>query len=435
MVDVLILYEHKAREIENCALLSVELERRGYKVKVESIYSPFKYFINPKVVITPHLYNEQQLIGFCKNIWMNNNCIIELQYEQMLAKNTLIDDIHNPKGQAKFAEHIAWGEAQAERYLKCGIAPQYIHKVGSISMDLLRDEFNDYYLSKKEIGKKYGIDESKQWILFVSTFCLINYSNEEIEKYQKDDPNTILFAELGKKSYYVVMKWLEEACKANPDKYFIYRPHPIERPDPLLKSMVQSLPNFKCIGDMTMRQWAKVSDKIYNWYSTSMSDILFVGKSCGLLRPVPIPEELDLDIFDDLHRITTKAEFLESVDNMSPPPEAVIKNLEYNFCNGKGRMAYLQIVDLCESFIRGEKDGYNFDYGKSVFNLKNSSNLTQMVKEYMYIPFWSFVNLFKIENVPCLPERWNSLLKLFKKDVYGISRDLQDYKKRFESIL
>ena len=86
MLDVLILYEHRKREIENCALLLEELSYRGYKVRIESIFSPWKYFRNPKVLVVPHLYNEDQLIHFAKNIWLNNTNILSLQYEQVLSK-------------------------------------------------------------------------------------------------------------------------------------------------------------------------------------------------------------------------------------------------------------------------------------------------------------------------------------------------------------
>ena len=47
MVDVLILYEHRAREIENSCLLACELRRRGYKVQICNIYSEEKYFVAP----------------------------------------------------------------------------------------------------------------------------------------------------------------------------------------------------------------------------------------------------------------------------------------------------------------------------------------------------------------------------------------------------
>ena len=109
MIDILILFENHSREMENVALLATELEYRGYKVKVMNIRTPMKYFVKTKVLIVPHLYNEDQLIRFCKNFWKNNTCIISLQYEQILNKEMGIDDIHFPKGQAIYAHHIAWG--------------------------------------------------------------------------------------------------------------------------------------------------------------------------------------------------------------------------------------------------------------------------------------------------------------------------------------
>lgn len=66
MIDILILFENHSREMENVALLATELEYRGYKVKVMNIRTPMKYFVKTKVLIVPHLYNEDQLIRFVK---------------------------------------------------------------------------------------------------------------------------------------------------------------------------------------------------------------------------------------------------------------------------------------------------------------------------------------------------------------------------------
>lgn len=166
MIDILILFENHSREMENVALLATELEYRGYKVKVMNIRTPMKYFVKTKVLIVPHLYNEDQLIRFCKNFWKNNTCIISLQYEQILNKEMGIDDIHFPKGQAIYAHHIAWGKSQVDRYKMCGIKQNHIHQTGSMAMDLFRPAFESYFMSKEEVGKK------SVWIRKRNGFCL-----------------------------------------------------------------------------------------------------------------------------------------------------------------------------------------------------------------------------------------------------------------------
>ena len=48
-VDVLIIIEHKVRELESACLLKYEFEKKGYSVVIDGIYPnkeslPFKYF-------------------------------------------------------------------------------------------------------------------------------------------------------------------------------------------------------------------------------------------------------------------------------------------------------------------------------------------------------------------------------------------------------
>lgn len=435
MTDILILYEHKAREIENCALLSVELERRGYKVKVINIYSPIKYFVKAKVVVVPHLYNELQVEQFVENFWLSNKCVIDLQYEQLLAKNSLLDDIHNPKGQAINAQHIAWGKEQAERYLSCGIKQENIHQIGSISMDLLRDEFREYFYNKGEIAKLFNLNPNKKWYLFVSTFSVINRSKAEIDRWQLLDPNTIDFVQWSEESYKIIIDWLKCAALQNPDKVFIYRPHPIERTDKSIAAIVKECDNFKCIGDMTMRQWAVVSDKIYNWYSTSISDIYFANKPCGLLRPVPIPDNLDIDVFDGINKITTKDDFLNTIDNEDLLVGPAANSIEYHYGGKNGPMAYLKIADLCEDFIRGKRDGFHYKFGSSRWGFSKNKNIGTILHIYVNRFLTLVCMFFKITPHKCLPQKWQNKLLMFQKEIYGAEIELNKYKERFDPIV
>ena len=107
MIDVLILFEHKNRELENACLIATELERRGFSTRIECIYSLRRYFVKARILIVPHLYNDDQVVMFCKNIWLSNTIVIDMQYEQVL-RASQHNGIHNPSGQAINANHLAW---------------------------------------------------------------------------------------------------------------------------------------------------------------------------------------------------------------------------------------------------------------------------------------------------------------------------------------
>ena len=438
MTDVLILYEHRNREIENCGLLSEELSYRGYKVKIESIFSPWKYFMRPKVLIVPHLYNEDQLIRFAKNIWLSNSKILSMQYEQVLSKGSWdsVEDLHRPSGQAKFAHHISWGESQTHRYLEAGIQKENIHETGFISMDLLRKELAGYLKNKEELSSEFDMDFQKEWVLFISSFALANRTKEEIAEFEKLNPLSPLFAEVTNASYPIIIDWLKRLAVIFPNKIFIYRPHPAEKLDVILKRIESECPNFRCIEKYTMRQWAHVVDLALNWISTSVTDLYFAKKPCFLLRPVEIPEVLDMDILNDvsqLHDFDDVVSVLNSdsaTDEMGNNP-----TIEFYYGKNEGRMAFLKIADICEKMMNGEIDGYPFNYGRSRFNLANSHGLKTVIWEYLKMLLFLICNTFKIQKVPFISAKHLRKLYRYKRDVYDIDHDITYYCKRFNPIV
>lgn len=436
MIDVLILFESRSRELENCALLATELELRGYKTMIKSTYSPFKYFVKPKVLVVPHLYNDQQLVGFAKNMWLSNKKIVDLQYEQILGTCIKEDDIHNPKGQAKLAHHVAWGEDQAKRYRSVGIPESNIHITGSMSMDLMREKFANYFLSKEEIANKCQIDASKEWILFVSSFAYANRTEEEIHRYEQMNPTARLFSKISDDTFTQMIEWLKKATEKYSDKEFIYRPHPAEKISCKVYEIEKLYSNFHVVEESSMRQWARVADKIYNWYSTSIADIFFAHKCCYILRPVKIPENLEVSILEGAKYITEYEEFERSIAYSAFHFPISSDRMEYYYGKADAPMAYQQIADLCKKFIDETYEGVDYNYGNySRFNMRNIDNMLRASLYWMNIPFYLFCKTFKVKKVFFPFQRKQHVVSLFVKDIYGIGKDLIIYKKRLRPVL
>lgn len=436
MTDVLILYESRRREIENSVLLASELELRGYKVKIRNIYDPYKYFIKPKVLVVPHIYNEEQLMMFGRNFWKSNRNIISLQYEQVLGVEVTEDNVHNPKGQAQKAHHIAWGEEQASRYVKYHIAPENVHKTGSMAMDLMREEFSDYFMSKSAVAQKCHLKESAEWVLFVSSFSYANLTEEDLQRLENLSSTARVFSKLSDETYEKILVWLKEVSKKYPEKEIIYRPHPAEKVNDKVKKIAEEIPNFHVISDFSMRQWAKVSDKIYNWFSTSIADIYFARKSCYIIRPIEIPRNLEVAILDGAKTITSYEEFEKSIGDSKfdfPVPQ---ETMEYYYGALDGRMAYQQIADVCEGMICGNVKGYKYDWGTSSrFNLGNVNSLSGALKYYINLPFYSLCKLSKIKNVGRLFKDKQHYVKLYDLDIYNIEKDIRSYKESLTPII
>ena len=63
-IDVLILFEHVARELESALLLERLLNSRGYKTKIIKVHwndglMHLKY--KPKIVVTPWCYDNEEV--------------------------------------------------------------------------------------------------------------------------------------------------------------------------------------------------------------------------------------------------------------------------------------------------------------------------------------------------------------------------------------
>lgn len=435
--DILILFEHRSREAENVGLLMSELERRGYKVKASSIFSPLNYFTKSKLLITPHLYNDDQLVFFAKNFWMSNKKILSLQYEQVLANGRVQDpnDVHKPSGQALFAHHVAWGMAQKERYMKCGIPSSHIHVTGCISMDLMRNEFDSYFYDRDEIAQQFHLDNKKEWVLFISSFAFAKQTPNDISRQKTLYSEADRFSVLSDQSYYPILEWLKQAAKDYPQKLFIYRKHPAEKDDRKLSEIEKECKNFRCIDTYSMRQWIRVVDRTYNWYSTSLVDAFFGNKPCELLRPVEIPWEFEIDLFEALPFIKNYQCLKESLSAEVVSMDKCRKKIEYYYGDAKEKMAYIKLANLCEDLIERQDCEYDFEYGDSRFNMRNSESILSVFSEWIKIPIFLLFCLFHIKEHNFMPPKMQYRLRVFSKDVYGVNSEIERYKERFKNLI
>lgn len=424
-VDVLIIYELKTRELENACLLMVELKRRGYTVEIVNVYDPRKYNIHPKLMVVPHLYNDWHLDFTCNNKWHDCKCIIDLQYEQVLKKGS-DGGIHNPTGQAAFAHHIAWGELQAQRYLTHGIRPDLVHITGHITMDFIKPRFRSFFLAKEKLAKRYKLDESKEWVLFMSSFSYANRTESELKMLETMSSTARSFAKLSQQSFDIIIPWLKQAANENPDKLFIYRPHPGEKDNPVLKALQVEIPNIYVINEFAVKQWIITCDRLYTWFSTSITEAYYAGKNCQILRPIPIDPAQEVSIMDGAKMLTSYEEFetsLKSNDEEFPITEEA---MTYAYGDGK-TYAYENTADLCERVMKDKKEQYDFKF---------DDNADSFLKRI----FWKvFTYLGKNVKAPWIPSLQNNYYyrqyRLYNKEMYGLRHQIKAYERILSSIL
>lgn len=359
-VDFLFVYEVKARELENICLLKYELERRGYTVVLINTWYYLKRKVpnyKASVVVTFALYNNDTykfITTYVKKI----SKIVNMQWEQV---GTTSDEkseksLFYIKDEAKKAVHVCWGSKTKERLMQnCGIDEKKLLLTGHISLDFLRDDLVGYYKSKEEILKEYGIPAKKKICLFISSFSHVNLPDDIIGDNTDLGYSLKEYIKLSNYSQEKIIEWITMVLLKNRDVIFIYRPHPAEANNEKLVDLAHRFDNLFIISDLSIKQWILVSDVIYTWYSTSLIEIFASKKSCYILRPLPIPQDIDLAIYKDAEFVTDFSSFESTLDNnkLSFPVKETVMTQYYLI--DKNTPAYSK---MCDGLIYVYKNDY-----------------------------------------------------------------------------
>ena len=428
-VDFLFIYESKVREIESVCLIASELERRGYSVGIENTWPSYLYgqFVRPgcDVVFVPSVYSDRSLYILLEKIGSSAK-VINLQWEQIYSRR----DLTNPKspwkmtGDVKRITHISWGDVNYKKLTETdNINSELVKKVGHVGMDFLRPELRTFYLTRDELCREYGIDNNTKLCLFISSFSFINLPENMIEPELRE-----LFQVSGK-SQKTILEWFVRLLEYRNDITIIYRPHPAEADNTELKRISDQNVRFKIIKDYSVKQWILVSDIIYNWYSTSLGEVYFAGKSCYFLRPFPIPAEYECLIMEGLSSLTTYDEFIRSIDTEEIEFPVSVENITENYTYDSDCPTYLKIADIAEELL-GKKEGYlkkkrsvkewlaNYKLvlktsgiGKTINRLRGKRSMDPQDREYLeYLEQMNRNNKYTEEEIFSMMQRINESL-------------------------
>lgn len=410
-MDILIYTEVENRELDAACLIKAEMEKRGYSVAIQRynrICNSGTHFAhNPKMIILPWLYGEEFLHNFINDNNKGKLKVVNLQSEQVLSENFVQNNYHMPKESCKYGYHLAWGNATKERFISAGISEENIFTVGNINIDFNAEKFLDVYYTKDEIASQFGLDCDKDWVLFISSFTHPSMTPEERNSYIERFPFLKEFVEISTNSQKELISWFERFAKENPDKVFIYRPHPTELKNDNLINLSNQYSNFKVISSLSIRQWVKVCEHNTTWFSTSIADVYYQNKDCAVLRPYSIPHNADCEIFYDCVSETTYDDFL-------------------NFVNRKEKIAFPISKDKIEYFYGTNPCGTNYtifcDYLEKILKSNytmpplsvNSKFLSKLHRNC--ISFFFFVNNYvNITKLPFISKNTHLVEQLNEK--------------------
>lgn len=365
MLDFAIIYEHKNRELETACLIKCLLEKKGYKCEVFYLFSFKRAVSNPKVIIYPYLYHTENCREANSFLIKKRRPIVNLQYEQVITKAAADSGFYSPKGDAKNAMHITWGESSTKRLLEdAGIDKEHIRQVGNISLTLNDTSFADFYVSRDEIAQEYNIPKESKWHIFVSSFTFVTVQSKKTAKLTKNSETEFVtnkgFLDVGRATRAELLRWFEDYCRKNENEVIIYRPHPNEFIDDELISIQNEVKNFRIISSGSIRQWIFLADSLLTWLSTSIADIFFAERTCLILRPIQVPETYDSEMLENCYTIKTEDEFFEKMNSKNWEFPVKPEKIRQYYCNISPQKVFSDFTDCCE-YVYKNSEKYEID--------------------------------------------------------------------------
>lgn len=373
--DFLFVYEVKNRELENIILLKYELERRGYTVMLletwKLIHHPKLFKIDASVVVSFAFYSDGQA-EMCCYYAKNVHKMLNMQWEQLYSVGDEEDyaSIYHIKGLALNAAHISWGKFNSEKLIyKFGLPEKNVWLTGQLAFDFFKPRLNGYYLTREDLCKKYNLDKTKKLCLFISSFSMVDMPasslNDEI--YQNLANSVAEQLRVAIQSQQALFSWCKNILPKHSEITFIYRPHPAEVGNTDLFELEKLIPNFVIIRDESVKQWIITCDKIYTWYSTSIAEAYAAHKEISVIRPVKIPEKMDIRIYSGCQSIGDENSFEDSFINSSNTVlNDEIMNYYYTFLPDN-EYTYEKICNKLEEMLK--TDDYSFDFSNSVSDI------------------------------------------------------------------
>lgn len=424
--DFIILYEHRARELENAVLLAMHLEKKGYKVAIEYRRSARLLFQRTDVIIVPFFYNNENVIDFTIQLFGNVKKVINLQYEQLFNSIDEESGLLYPHDYAVHASTIAWGKKECELMQKNGIPAKNIFTIGNMSIDLNYEKYKACYYSKKELADKFGIPFDKEWHLFISSFSYVGISKANIKQLSDYVYAPEQFMDLSVNSWEILMEWYERFLKEHEDTIIIYRPHPGELKNAKLSEMSKKYKNFFCLNEYSIRQWIRICDSISMWYSTSLVDIYYAGKRCGIVRPIKIPDDLDFKIYESQRIITRYEDYEQFIlkDNKEYSLDA--QNIQEYYENKKDEDTFKKLVDICIDIRENNTNSYDF---KSVEKKQKEKS----IKYFIYRVLMGGASIVNYKKI-MLPKYKDDVNHTFIESK-GYKREIKEYRKMFSKLI
>lgn len=149
----------------------------------------------------------------------------------------------------------------------------------------------------------------------------------------------------------IILDWIGRICEKREDVVFVYRPHPGEE-SAQADEMTRKYPNFKVIGDLSVKQWILISDKVYTGNSSTFVEAFFGKKMCYLLFPIPVPADYELAFLKEADKISDYTEFEKTTRGDERPFPVSEKLIDEVYTIDWEKPSYVKFADMAEEVLK-----------------------------------------------------------------------------------
>ncbi len=327
-VDVVLLYEHVARELDVLCAVKYLCETRHH-LRVEIVQQPYgvaqalqRY--RPRIVALPFCYADSLshyplLLDWPKATYFN------LAWEEIFYSGNR--EAKLPKGEfaSRHVLHHAWGDFFAELLQECGVPPEHIFLNGQPAYMLYQSPYSAYFPTRLELAHKYGLDPARRWIFIPENYAWAFYAPWKLDAFERDGlqrDHIDTMVRFCRDSLTTMLQWCAQLAARYPVEVII-RPRPavpLEEFQAFAAAVIPQAPaGLHFTKSESVREWILASQVVLSSYSTSLIEAAVAGKETYIFEPYPIPSVLQTEWQTHLSHLTTSAAFERACTHSQPP--------------------------------------------------------------------------------------------------------------------
>ena len=329
-MDVVILYEKAARELDvACALVNVLQRRHGLKTEIVQQNYPQRRALRdlrPSIVVLPFCYQQRSNNQFL--LQWRGATYFNMTWEQLFYPGN--SKAKTPRGTfaVRHVVHNAWSPAYVDFLLAQGVPRNHILLSGNPAYALYDEPYRLYFKSRTELASAYGLDESRRWIFFPENYNWAFYDQSMLDQMIQDGQPATQVASMRDvvtRAFEEAMHWCFRLATAG-EVELIVRPRPSTPSEVFAARVTETLgrlpPGMTIIGEETVRDWILASDVVMSSYSTSLIEASIAGRPAYLVEPARWPTELHQAWHDLAPRLTSEHAFIDTATRGGDPADA-----------------------------------------------------------------------------------------------------------------